>query len=468
MGSSLVAALRRRSPVPSRAALLRGAAAFAVLALAGCETASGIRPPGRGIAEIADTDPKAASANIDSLTEVIRRNPSSAEAYNTRGVAYARVGRFSEAIADFSQAVKLDANNAAAYTNRALASRQIGQNDSARADFDRAIQVNPNHAPAYVGRANLLRAQGNLDQAQSDLDTAIRLNPESAQAFHARGLIHQKRGDNTRAVTDFDNAIDRDPFAAAPYQARGESLVSLGKYDKAIEDFNAALNVDNKSALAWAWLGLAYDKSGNRQKAQESYRPATRPAATARQTGRARVKTLPGSHRSRSRWPRGEDPLALTPRRGRDGFPALQLALVPSLLVLAPLAIDLHREGGRENERGPADREPALQRRMIDAVQSLEQEGIGRRPDQGRKAFQHLEQEAGAEHHDRHGEGQAENDEMRRAARRGGDGDDIVERHHRVGHDDRDDGAPEIGLGLHVRMIRLVDEQFHCDDEQQN
>ncbi len=243
--------------------------------LTGCETAMGIKPPGRGIAEISDTDPKAAATNIDSLTEVIRRNPSSAEAYNTRGAAYARVGRFAEAVADFTEAAKLDPNSAAAYTNRALAERQMSQNEAARADFDRAIAANANHAPAYVGRANLLRAQGNLDQALSDLDTAIRLNPESAQAFHSLGLIYQKRNDNARAVTDFDNAIDRDPFVFAPYQARGESLVALGKYDKAIEDFNAALNVNNKSAQAWAWLGLAYDKTGNKQKAQECYQRAT-------------------------------------------------------------------------------------------------------------------------------------------------------------------------------------------------
>jgi tetratricopeptide (TPR) repeat protein len=50
--------------------------------------------------------------------------------------------------------------------------------------------------------------------------------------------------------------------------------VSLGKFDKAIEDFNAALNVNSKSALAWAWLGLAYDKSGNPQKAKEAYQRA--------------------------------------------------------------------------------------------------------------------------------------------------------------------------------------------------
>ncbi|MGH6857299.1 MAG: tetratricopeptide repeat protein, partial [Methylocella sp.] len=37
---------------------------------------------------------------------------------------------------------------------------------------------------------------------------------------------------------------------------------------------NAALNVDNKNPEAWAGLGLAYEKSGNRAKAIESYQRA--------------------------------------------------------------------------------------------------------------------------------------------------------------------------------------------------
>ncbi|MFA6207292.1 MAG: hypothetical protein WC689_13870, partial [Methylocystis sp.] len=87
MGFRRAATSRRQASPLSSQALTRGAAALAIIALAGCETASGIRPPGRGIAEIADTDANSASVNIDSLSEVIRRNPSSAEAYNTRGVA---------------------------------------------------------------------------------------------------------------------------------------------------------------------------------------------------------------------------------------------------------------------------------------------------------------------------------------------------------------------------------------------
>lgn len=243
------------------------------LALAGCETVGSVGSVGTGVAEVV-TPTKDTTVNIESLSDVVAHNPSDPEAYNTRGAAYARIGKFSDAIADFTKAVQLDPNNAAAFTNRALAYRQTKHNDLALADFNHALQSNPNHAPAYLGRANLLRAQGDYSQAMADLDQAIRLAPEGlagAQAFHARGLIHQRQGEHALAITDFDNAIDRDPFAAAPYQARAQSLMAEGKYDAAIEDLNAALNVDTKNSEAWANLGLAYEKSNNAVKARESY-----------------------------------------------------------------------------------------------------------------------------------------------------------------------------------------------------
>src|SRR5919199_4187663 len=95
------------------------------------------------------------SANIGSLSEVIQRNPNDPSAYNTRGAAYAKVGQYGDAIADFNKAVQIDPNYAPAYTNRGLAFRQTNRNDVALADFSRAIAADPSYAPAYIGRANL-------------------------------------------------------------------------------------------------------------------------------------------------------------------------------------------------------------------------------------------------------------------------------------------------------------------------
>ncbi|MCI0467313.1 MAG: tetratricopeptide repeat protein, partial [Beijerinckiaceae bacterium] len=125
-----VLAARENKAAPVR---LGGKAALPALALgltflfAGCETSGLLSKQGKGVAEVANQSPEEAAANLASLTDVIQRNPSSSEAYNTRGTAYARLGKFQEAIADFSQAIKLDQNSAAALTNRALAYRQLGQ-----------------------------------------------------------------------------------------------------------------------------------------------------------------------------------------------------------------------------------------------------------------------------------------------------------------------------------------------------
>jgi tetratricopeptide (TPR) repeat protein len=127
-----------------------GAAALMcfAMALAGCETVS--RGSGPSVAEVEDD--KATAAVNRSLTEVIERNPSDASAYNTRGAAYARSGRYQDAIADFSKAIQINPGYAAAYANRALAYRQTGRNDAAMADFTRAIEADPNYGPAYLGR----------------------------------------------------------------------------------------------------------------------------------------------------------------------------------------------------------------------------------------------------------------------------------------------------------------------------
>src|SRR5271155_5357173 len=169
-------------------ALARGStyalAASIALSLAACsETFGGIGPSSH-IAEMeaGAGDQESNAGNLASLTEVIARNPSDAAAYNTRGVVYAKLGRYSNAIQDFSHTIELDPHFSGAYTNRALAYRQTKKDDLAMQDFNQGISVNANDAAAYLGRGNLERAHGDYSGALNDLNQAIRLNPEGAQA----------------------------------------------------------------------------------------------------------------------------------------------------------------------------------------------------------------------------------------------------------------------------------------------
>src|SRR5687768_15722076 len=78
--------------------------------LAGCDTVSRSVGPSAQIAVLEEESKETTSANIGSLSEVIQRNPADPSAYNTRGAAYAKVGRYSDAIADFDRAVQIDPN----------------------------------------------------------------------------------------------------------------------------------------------------------------------------------------------------------------------------------------------------------------------------------------------------------------------------------------------------------------------
>ena len=133
-----VESTRPELTVPQLAKALRYAVLAAALALGGCETVGSINTTQAKYAEL-ESDHTGQSENLSSLGELIARNPQDASAYNTRGAAYAKLGRYQDAVADFTRAVTIDPNLGAAYTNRALAYRQAGNNEAALAAIPKLL-----------------------------------------------------------------------------------------------------------------------------------------------------------------------------------------------------------------------------------------------------------------------------------------------------------------------------------------
>ena len=256
-------------PRAMRAGLAGIALAAAAIALAGCETAG----VGSQLATTIDAD-QGSQENIASLTEVIRANPSDPAAYNVRGSAFGRAGRYQDAMRDFDQAIALNPRFFEAYANRALIWRSMGDLGRAAEDYNRAIQINPRYDTAYIGRGELYRRAGRANEAFNDFQKAIQLDTTDPRAYHRRGLVYQSRGQHDFAIDDFSTAISLQPNAPEPYNGRGLSYVAIGQLDNAFDDFNYALRLDDRVAESWANQALVYEKRGETAKARKSYQRA--------------------------------------------------------------------------------------------------------------------------------------------------------------------------------------------------
>ena len=201
---------------------------------------------------------------IADYSEAIRLAPGHAEAYAYRGLAYARLGKDDEAIADLDKAPSLDPKVLGVYAYQLYRSRGVAhfhrrEFDRAIADHTEEIRQNRGYATGYLNRGRAYLAKGETAQAIADFSEAIRVEPVTADGYIERGSIHLAQRDADRALADFDEAIRQGQIlgpnnrkTAPAYRKRGEVLESRGDLAAALTAFKTALRLDpsDKEAAA--------------------------------------------------------------------------------------------------------------------------------------------------------------------------------------------------------------------------
>lgn len=134
-------------------------------------------------------------------------------AYN-RGNAYARIGDYDRAIADYDQAIRLNPALAVAFDNRGRLYSVKNQFERAIADYDEAIRLDPNSAAALHNRCWARAAIGNTRDALSDCNESLRLKPQNAGTLSTRGFVFLRAGELDKAILDYDAALRMDPQMA--------------------------------------------------------------------------------------------------------------------------------------------------------------------------------------------------------------------------------------------------------------
>jgi tetratricopeptide (TPR) repeat protein len=79
---------------------------------------------------------------ISDFNKAIDLNPKFAEAYNNRGLTYAKKGQYDKAISDFTKTIEINPSYTLAYQNRGIIYMiKLGDKNKACSDFKRACEL---------------------------------------------------------------------------------------------------------------------------------------------------------------------------------------------------------------------------------------------------------------------------------------------------------------------------------------
>ena len=131
---------------------------------------------------------------IEASNHALQFDPSSADAYNNRKLAYDNLKRYKRTIGDYDQAIALNPQDAVGYYSRGIAYYELKQYERAIEDYYQALTLNPHYANAYGGRGLCSYYLKNYWQAIQDFDCALWLDPSITWFEFEREDAYSKRG----------------------------------------------------------------------------------------------------------------------------------------------------------------------------------------------------------------------------------------------------------------------------------
>lgn len=135
---------------------------------------------------------KDSPAAVSSFTQAIRLNPEAEEPYYHRANAYAAIGNYKAAVADYTEVIRQNTGRLGfsrpAYWNRARAYEKLGEKQKAISDLTQLIGDSSSNVDEYLLRGNLYKDLGNKESARADYKAAEKLLQEYLNGSFGSGF----------------------------------------------------------------------------------------------------------------------------------------------------------------------------------------------------------------------------------------------------------------------------------------
>lgn len=197
--------------------------------------------------------------------------PSTAEAFARRGVAFAGRHDYEHAIADLTRACELAPQESQYFFERARAYINNKQPELAKADLEQALKLKPDDVQALMVRAQLRLMAHQQSDAVADLDMIDRTAAQQADLRLELGNLYARAQQLPQAIAQYTLWIadhDSDAKLAAAYGNRCWARAQLGQdLEQGLSDCNRAVRLSSNNARSLELRGLIRLRTGDYDRA---------------------------------------------------------------------------------------------------------------------------------------------------------------------------------------------------------
>ena len=168
-----------------------------------------------------------------------------------RGQTYRLMGRYEDALTDLTRAIELNPKSEEAYWERAETLRTTGRHNEALDDFahtldllSRLIEARPENASHHFNKGYLLFGLDRVEEAILEFLEVIRLRPHDILSARVMLGVVAWPSDQEKARQHFDDSLSSPGATLTPWTKalfRAIAIAGLGRADKAVRELEAAL-----------------------------------------------------------------------------------------------------------------------------------------------------------------------------------------------------------------------------------
>lgn len=198
--------------------------------------------------------------SIDRISKKLENNPNDASLLKMRGDCYEAIGKYSEAILDYSKLIKLNPDDAEAYHARgAIYHLHLDKPELARADFknelkihDKKIDLNFDDVESYSARAfiNFWYFKNN-EKAIEDYGMVLLFQPDNIHARLQRsklykeiGRVGKSLGDISFIISHYSGLINKNATDIDSLKSRAQIFLEIERYQDALVDYSSLIKLE--------------------------------------------------------------------------------------------------------------------------------------------------------------------------------------------------------------------------------